>query len=410
MNYSESIDYLKNKGALIKLEDNHVSIFKLNKDTLDVVEIVWKTLQLQMENVVITSHWDWIKIWLQNFGDVVDYYFLVGVKENLVVGITIISKETNRKLPIPVNAFHVGTFGEPFHDALQIVYNSVLSLPEYKNYFYSGIINSLRKNHKWEEIVFNDFTSSDSLLIQKIINDNKFNYAIERKPCKEFNFSKLKNAEDLLSHYSYDTRYSIRRSLKVFENDIKLEWAEDYDQALVILDELIKYYKRMCQKRGLRGMFVSKRFYKFQKEFIQAFIKEKRVVLIKVASKNLGTLGCVYLYINNNTTFGYQIGINDFEGVNFTTINKKRLRTGFIIHYLCMQECFRRGLSAYNFTIGDYEYKNSLTNNEIEVFDISIRNNYKPALRDFLVKQYTQQQLSTKILNIKNRIKKLTGK
>lgn len=190
---------------------------------------------------------------------------------------------------------------------------------------------------------------------------------------------------DFLSH---DTRYSIRRSLKVFNNEIIIESAQDSKKALEILDELITLYNKEWHKHGRRGMFSSKSFTGFQKEIIKKLIKSGSIIMIRIKNKKYGTLGCIYILASENVAYGYQIGLNYFDHVNFDSINKKRLRIGFIVHLFSMYKCLENGLNAYNFSTGSDSYKKELTNGSDEVMTISVTNNFKPVIRNKIMDIY----------------------
>ena len=376
----------------------------LTKHDLEAAEQIWLALEKELHPTSITCRWDLIETWLELYGDVVDYWFIVGSVEDEAAGIMLITKETHRSLPLPVAAYHMGTNGEPFSDAVQIKNGKILVKKGLEKEFYAGILEAIT-TFKWEEIVLDDFDAevADGFVAAFRLSSahgkpGAVKIAIERNECQFMNLAKIrKEGISVLDAFSNDTRYSIRRSIKALGNDISVEWAEDDVQAQDILDELITLYNQNWHKRGKRGMFASERFTRFQYGIIKELFDTGSLLLCRVKSKEYGTLGCIYMLVDDGVAYGYQIGLLDFTDIDLKTINKKRLRVGFIVHALCMQESLDRGIDAYNFGVGDYGYKHELTNEVSKVVSVSIKRGLKPSLRDSIVKLYLKSEVIQKI-------------
>lgn len=357
------------------------------KQSLSFIEPLWKQLEQEVDQVGLSCKWDWIQAWLHNYGDVIDYWFVVGTVHSTVCGIALITKETNRPLPIPVKSFHIGTNGEPYQDMVRMVNNRILVKKEYKNHFISGIIESVFSHFRWEEIVFDLYNEQEADEIKTVLSTKNIHLTVDAEPCWLFDLDEpRKYNSDVLKQYSHSTRYAIRKTLFALDNNVTIEWAETVDQAQDILDELIVLYNKKWQRKGAKGMFASKRFLSFQKEIITKFLPTGNVILFRVKNPKLGTIGCLYLLVDNGVAYGYQIGLDDFEDLQFPTINRKHFKPGFLLHYLCTEECLKRGLKAYNFSTGYYPYKKVLTNKEDSVVTLYIRRYIKPFLRENIMK------------------------
>lgn len=366
-----------------------LSVYLLGKEDISIIASLWQSLESQIVEPGLTSTWDWVKTWIDHYGDVVEYWFVIGMQDNKPYGVTIITKETHRKLPLPVSAYHIGTAGEPYKERVQMLNNRLLVKAEMKQEFIAAIIETIQ-SLKWEEIMFDEYNAADAVDILPFFEKQNIQTFVERQLCRQFDFTSIDKNADIVESLGCDTKYSLRRSLKVFNNEVVLETAETAEQALDILDELIILYQKTWQKRGRAGMFASQRFSNFHKTIIRKLFQQKKVLLFRVKNKTYGTLGCVYMLVDNGIAYGCQLGLNDFADITFETINKKRLRTGFIVHTTCMQECMRRGLHAYNFGLGDYPYKRELTNSECEMVTISVRQGIKPLMRDGLIELYAR--------------------
>lgn len=378
--------------------ESHISVkdalglktYLLDLRNIKEVEVIWKHLEKEVRAVNTTSLWAWVNTWITHYQSLVDIKFLVLVKDGVPCGIAVISRETQRDLPIHVRAFHIGTNGEPYKDQVKMVNNKMLVKETYIVPFLQSIVMVL-SDLGAEEIIFNEFDAGQARTIIQFMEQQKMEISISNELCRYFNLDvPRENGLGILGNLSHDTSHSVRRSLKTFENDIVVEWAENIGQALDILDELVILYKTMWKKRGKTIMFDSPSFASFQEDAVRNLFDAGRVILFRVKSRKYGTLGCLYMLIDDGVAYGYQCGFNDFESVEFKTINKKRLRTGFIVHTLCMEECLRRNIKAYNFSIGDYSYKRELTNSISQLVTISVRNGLKPIIRHKLMETYNK--------------------
>ncbi len=355
----------------------------------------WQKIEKQVSSQCLTSQWKWVDTWLQIYKETVDYWFVIAAIDNIPCGITLITKEKERHLPFPVKAYHIGTAGEAFKDRIGMVNNRVLVIEKYKPAFYTGLIEIIKSSFDWEEIVFDEFNQEESDTVLNVLQEKSYAFHIDKHPVLFYDFIKFSKTP-VLETLSKDTRYKLRRSMKLLDNDLQIEWAEKASHALDIQRELITLYNATWKKLGKRSMFDSKRFTKFQEIIIPKLLRYKSVILFRVRSKKIGTLGCLSLFVDNGVAYGYQLGFNDVFNLQLGQVNNKRLRIGYILHTLCMEECRKRGIKAYNFSLGIYPYKKDLSNAESEVVTISVRRGIKPTLRDGIVNIYNKLNASKK--------------
>ncbi|HRN70765.1 MAG TPA: GNAT family N-acetyltransferase [Candidatus Woesebacteria bacterium] len=374
-------------SSCIKQTDQVLTTSLLGKESLQEIQNIWIELQSKISSVGLTTRWEWISTWLSYYGPVVNYWFVVCSVNNTPSGIALITKETHRPLPIPLKAFHIGTNGEPYKEMVRMVNNRILVQQEYKTYFYESIIEMITSQFAWEEINFDFYNEQESQILTALLAKKNLDISVNTEPCWLFNLDEpRKYKTDVLTQYSHSTRYAIRKTLLALDNNITVEWAETPKQALLILEELVRLYNKKWQAKGTKGMFASERFFNFHKTIIEKLIPTGDVVLLRVNNPKLGTIGCVYLLVDTGVAYGYQIGLDDFEDVQFPSINRKHFKPGFLVHWLCTEECLKRGLKAYNFSTGFYPYKKLLTNKEDTVTTISIRKPIMPYLRENIMK------------------------
>lgn len=377
--------------STIKYSDRPISdIFKttiIDKVYIHNVEKIWKKLESEIDVVGLTCSWEWVKAWIRNYGDVVDYWFAIGTINHEFSGIALITKETHRPLPIPVKAYHIGTNGEPYKDMVRMINNKILVKDRYKIGFYTNLIEIILEHFKWEEIVFDLYNESEAIEIKEILSKQNIHVSEDTEDCWYFDLDEpRKYKTDVLTQYSHSTRYAIRKTLKALDNNITIEWADNIMQAFDILEDLVRLYNKKWQSKGTKGMFASKRFLSFQKDIIKNVLHTGNIVLFRVKNQKLGTIGCLYILVDNGVAYGYQIGLDDFDDVDFPSINRKHFKPGFLVHYLFTEECLKKGLKAYNFSTGFYPYKKLLTNKENSVVTLYIRRQIMPYVRENIMK------------------------
>lgn len=378
----------------ISITTKKIAMFLLEKTDLENVGKIWRELEKETPEVYFTARWDWVETWIERYGDVVDYWFLVAMQDDQPCGITIIVKEKHRKLPLPVKAYHIGTNGEPYAEAVQTIHNALLIKNETKKVFYKALVEVINQTFGCEEILFDEFDAEEGETILSALAKQSA-ITSKRETCRVMNFDLLtENKTEVLPNLGTKTRYSIRRSMKIF-NDLTLEWAETEEQAIDILDELIDLYNKTWEKRERKGMFASKRFTAFQYAIVKKFLPTKNIILLRIKSKEYGTIACSYLFLDHGVGYGYQLGINYLDD-KIATINKKRLQLGYVLHAMSMQACLDRGVKKYNFATGEYEYKQLLSNDTMEIMTISIEKGLKPKLRKGMVNMYMKMDASTK--------------
>lgn len=367
----------------------NLTIFSIGRNEIHEAGIIWRKLEKEIRQAGLLSGWDWVETWLKFYADVIDFEFLIGSVSYKPVGIVLIVKEIRRPLPIPLQAYHIGTFGEPYQEQVRMINNRLLVSGAYFDDYVSALIRFFRTNYRFDEIVFDLLDKTQAEHLTNLLSLNNFRFGMKKEICRYLDFGTVRlNGGDVIASFSHDMRRAIRRNLRFLKGDLITQWAEDAHESEEILAELVRLYNADWRKTGRVGMFASKRFLNFQKEAVRKLVPEDKAVLFRVKSKTYGTIGCLFLFIDDNIAFTYQIGLQDFTTTHLETISRNRFKPGYLMHFLCMQECYKRGMKAYNFLTGDYAYKARLTDKTSEVISVSIQNNYKPVLRQKIMDLY----------------------
>jgi hypothetical protein len=320
------------------------------------IAILWRALERTLGHPGIACGWTWTKTWLEHFGDLVPHRFAVAEEDGMVRGLALVTQGVRQKRgPVPVKTVHLGTAGEPLEDAICVEYNRLLVGERHRAAFARGIFAEVRSSGpRWEEFSLDGFVPED--VAPFLAEDPSF--FVRREPCPTSDLAAIRAAGgDVIASLGKNTRASVRRGIRGFGN-VATEWCDSPSRAAEILDELIDLHQRRWREAGKAGAFAGERFRAFHRSLIPRLLAEQAVYLFRVTS-DLGTVGCLYGFVENERALFYQSGFGRFAD--------SKLSPGLVSHALCMQACLDRGLMEYDFLMGDMRYKRELSNTEREL-------------------------------------------
>ena len=320
---------------------------------LNSIAVLWQALERSLGRPGIACGWTWTKTWLEHFGDLVPHWFAVAEDEGMVRGLALVTQGVRqRRGPVPVKTIHLGTAGEPIEDGILVEYNRLLVDPAHRADFAHGIVAAVHASGvRWEEFLLDGFVPEDA---EPFLAEDA-SFFIRREPCPTSDLAAIRTSGgDVIASLGKSTRASVRRGIRGFGN-VRTEWAESPAQAEGILDELIELHQRRWQEAGKPGAFAGERFRAFHRALISRLLGEDGAYLFRVVS-DLGTVGCLYGFIENGRVLFYQSGFGQFAD--------SKLSPGLVTHALGMQACLDRGLNEYDFLMGDMRYKRELSNTE----------------------------------------------
>lgn len=386
---NKQLGQLNEVGKKVLLNSNkNISIFVVGNEGISLISTLWRRFENEFEDPGLTALWAWLESWIESYGHLVKYQFLLGLdRDGHLVGITILVKETLRKIPFSVKSYHIGTYGEPLQDSMQMTNSQILIKKGYEKVFINAIVETVMVNFAAEELVFDHLWIKHANIIKELTFSQKYKVFIDESPMLFMDFEKVrKNNGKLSEHLGKSMAYQVRKTIRDF-NDLEVHWPKNTKEALEILDELIAIYTKNMKKINRKGKFASTSYLTFQKKLVEKLFEFNKTLFIRVRSKKYGTLGCFYCLVDHNIAYATQLGIVDLDTVDIGFINKKRVYAGYTVHALFMDECLKRGFKGYSFSTGLDTYKSYLTNAKESEFNIHIMNGIKPWIR-FLIFKY----------------------
>lgn len=386
-------------------------IFKGNE--LTEVKSLWSSLEEKIPHRSINTRWDWVETWVTIYKDLVDVSFFVAYKRGVPVGIALLTRETHRPFASSVMTAHIGTNGEPLKDAVRSTPNALLVAREDVSFFLAQLFPYLLMECKYDEIIFDEYTAEEAEAINAYLKKNKIRASIRRFASQQFNLQQARAENtDPLNYLGKNIRHGFRRTLKDFGDDTYIEWAENVDQGIDILNDLVRFYEDKWVRRENRGsMFASPLYTKFHHEIIKKLLPKGEIMLTRLVCDRFGKLACSYYFLVDKTAYGYQVGQRDYVDLpEAGTLNLKKLKIGFVSNILNMRICLRKGFDIYSHTLGDYRYKKELSNEEVEYVTISVKRTIKPYVREAIFNTYEYIDTHKKLSKVLWFVRKVVSK
>lgn len=325
-----------------------LSIHLREKDqTQDCLQI-WQTLEAQFEDVPLMCSSIWTSTWIEQYGDLLSYLFVVASRDQIPCGICLLTEGVEQfDGPFPINTLHLGTAGEPTADSVCVEYNSLLIQPADQSAFMNALVELLSDNPTWDSLYFDGFDSTElenwNLSFPEI--------SVRKIESRYFDLQLIREeGREVISGFGYSTRKNLRKNMKTYGN-LTTEWAETIEQAESIFADLVTLHQTRWQKEGQPGSYASERFTRFHEALIQKLIPTGQMGLFRVKIDD-EVIGCVQVLIDRNRVLCYQGGSAEYHG---------KLSPGVITDYLCIEECFQRGFDAYDFLAGNSHHKQKMS-------------------------------------------------
>lgn len=322
---------------------------------------LWRQLEERLADAPLACSHAWTETWLEVYRDVVRPWFVVGVIENQIHGICLLSESRQTRVAgFPVCSLHLGTAGELHGESVCVEYNDILVTPRHRREFADRLQQLICLEPGWDQFQLDGIATDEDSAWPCVPPSGEHSDDITAKPAlhaeirtRESRYFDLEatrqQGSDVLSQLGKSTRANLKRRLKQI-GTIEVEWAENLDQGLDIFEELVRLHQARWNAAGQPGAFASSRFHAFQKKLISRLLPRDQVVLARIKTPQ-ATVGCLYLLVDRNRLLDYVSGFISFE--EFPS-------PGLISHYLCMEAALRRGFDAYDFLVGEKRHKENL--------------------------------------------------
>jgi CelD/BcsL family acetyltransferase involved in cellulose biosynthesis len=156
---------------------------------------------------------------------------------------------------------------------------------------------------------------------------------------------------DYLATLSANARGQIRRSMRLFGAEPRLERADSAVAAQEFFAEMVEVHQAAWRARGRPGAFADASVVRFHRALIDRGWPLGQVDLLRVSAGGRH-VGSLYAFVRDGRVLSYQSG--------FCYNADKRLKPGLVCHALAVGFYAERGCHTYDFLAGGDRYKRSL--------------------------------------------------
>ncbi len=300
--------------------------------------------------------WTWIGNWLKTFQPS-QYHLVIAEYSGEVVGLGILVEHLQWRFGlVRSKQLHLHRTGFADDDEIWIEYNDFLLATEFADSVRPQMFNYICDTLGFDELVIGastsnmlaDFDNNKGMVRADVWHARSFCAVFHDEPTASF-----------AKYLSANTRYQIKRSAKLFPN-CRLETTTNSQLAMDWLDDIANIHQQRWQASGFKLM----KFMEFHRQVVCDGIADGTVDLLKI---NLDESIRVYLYnfIAQNQVYFYLSAISEFpEHVEYDN----KAKPGLIAHFIAIEHYKQLGFKSYDFMGGDARYKESFSNEVIELY------------------------------------------
>lgn len=359
-------------------DSKHSVVFSSDYD-LDSLSKNWIDLESRSEHSYFQS-WGWISTWLLSLPDEALPNLVCVYTNGRITALVLLGYSTSiRHYIFWSRSFHVLETGKHEYDGLTIEHNGLLIENGLSDQILPVLMKELaqRRYRKWDEIHVSGLGYEKSREYQAACRTSSLlGQALYDKP---FFFVDLEYIRDSDQSYldclSSNTRYQIRRALRVYETygEIEVEEADTLPVALSFFSELVTLHQQYWNSKGESGAFGSSFKQLFHDQLIRRRFHHGEIQLLRIrAGREL--VGYLYNFVYQGRVYNYQSAFKYQEGNN-------KLKPGHVSHYMAILYNLSAGRTTYDLLMGNQRYKRSLSTGEGRMVWFVIQ---KPRLRFFL--------------------------
>lgn len=335
-------------------------------DDHSLVEKHWCALLQECPHHYFLS-WGWMSTWLKSLPPQHGIRLIVGFL-NDVPALAFFAGLSSKKWGklFRSRIISLNTTGIPLFDKIYLEYNTVLIRPGL-TIDAEGLLRAL-DGFAWDEFYLPGLSAQFVEQFNDLVNNSEGLFrVIEQKSAASYiDLEQVREAGmDYLRFLSSNKRNQIRRSIKEYEKDgkIEIQAAKTPYEALEFLEKLAALHQKEWQERGIQGAFSNDYFFQFHRDLVSGRFAHGEIQVLSVSTPNT-VLGYLYSFIYNNRVYFYQSGLNYLPGNVY--------RPGLVSHYYSILYNAEAGKSVYDFMAGEADYKTSMATGTEDVYWVRV--------------------------------------
>lgn len=276
--------------------------------------------------------------------------------------------------------YYLHETGERHYDCLTIEYNGLIADRGWLTVVANACVAALGNySPDWDELFISGIDSAQCAAFQAAARKQRLLHRVlYEKVCHFVDLDAVRTKGEYLHAISRNTRYQLRRAIRIYEKDgsVRFECARSVDEAILFLEKLRGLHQVSWRARGESGSFANPFFDSFHRELVRDRFAAGEIQLAKISTP-AAVIGYLYNFVFRDTVYAYQ------SGFHYEADSKRK--PGLVSHYLAIDYNLRAGAKIYDFMAGEGQHKGSLgTNTRSLVWLVEQRSRVKLRLENAL--------------------------
>ena len=326
--------------------------FSLERLDSALLEAMWRDLEPRADITFYLS-WHWIGTWLELGGP--PELVLIGRADGQVVCLGLLRKSVQRRsLIVRSRMLHLHQSGIPAEDVICIEYNGFLCDRRFPR-LGAEAIAYLRRSPaigRFDELQIGGATEE---FFEEVRSLGCKVHVFSRKSTAFVDLRSIRESgNDYLASLSANTRYQIKRAVKIYESRgaLSLQPARTASEALQFLDELGVLHEETWRRRGGGGGAWRFPFLvAFHRRLIEKAFASGGIDIVKISCGDR-PIGYIHCLVQKGWIGSYLSG--------FAYEDDNKVKPGLVSFYLYAQHRLNVGGDIFDFLAGDHRYKTSL--------------------------------------------------
>jgi CelD/BcsL family acetyltransferase involved in cellulose biosynthesis len=329
----------------------------------------WRELEARAHASFFQT-WDWIGCWVEEAKLVP--LVLIGRQAGRIVLMGLLQPSRQRRhWVVTANALLLHQLGRKDEDILCIAYNGFLTDRDVTWQAVLGAMNFLFRG-KTGAVTHHKVPHLDEVHMAGVPQEYE-EYArvpgirqvlLSRNRSWRVDLDAIRaSGRGYLEHLSANTRYQIRRSIRLYtaRGRLSATRAANVEDALEFFDAMKDLNKAYWASRGQVASFDYPFFERFHRRLVRACVPRGTVEMFRVTAGDR-PIGYLYNFLYKGWTYAYQSG--------FLYEDDPKLKPGLVCHHLCIDRHLQGRAHTYDFLVGYNRYKSNLGKPSLDLLHI----------------------------------------
>ncbi len=341
-------------------EQNGYQISVSTKLDMETLKQSWQRLE-NCNPMPFFLTWQWLSCWIKTY--LPDVIVVSATHQGHVVAIGLFTSSLEIRYGlIRARQLRLHQLGNIKMDQIWMEYNDFICDSRHKTDAVDACFKVLQRDEfDWDEIVLSMLPCSRA---EYILSSKPLAHIGLRNSCYGVDLTRMRGSNpDYLQNLTANTRYQIRRSIRLYENKygaLQLSKAGTPGEAREFLHDAGKFHMARWPDSG----FTNHYFVEFHENLIRDSFATNSIDLLKLKAGD-ETIAVMYYQIVDKKVYFY------LHGLKFESDGK--LKPGLVAHTMATEYYMSQGMDHYDYLGGDSQYKVQLAQRTEDLVTVVIQ-------------------------------------